>query len=300
MRHCSVDHKVSQVPAISLRKPLRRDRRKNRFDHHHRSQLGKLTEERDERILTGDQVFASPNAYPTHQSKSKDGVTQNTFGRTHFCGVQTEPDLDIGKELFDGPPPREAFDDLFGFEVQIGRRQVGGFAFAFQIANDHHAELNTGLGPPSDKGLAVEGYEFAVDLDANPFPSTARVPQGFQTWQTATVLGFAPSFLSLFFGKRLSQDRIETQTAGQKNLHPGQRFENRLVVVSPVGDKGNLEGNPGLDLLECLDRNLQARTKLGLRTVFLGTNRATQKGKATGTQNNLTTMARTTQLCPQM
>ena len=86
----------------------------------------------------------------------------------------------------------------------------------------------------------------------------------------ASVFGFAAPLFPFSFRKRFPQDGIETQTAGQRNLHGEQRFENRLIVVSAVGHQRNLEGNPGLDFLESLDGDLEPGTKLGFGAVFLG------------------------------
>lgn len=76
MRHRLVHHKACQVLAISFREPVSRDRRKNRFGHQACSQDGELSEKRNGGILITGQMFSSPEAYPGHQSKGKDRMTQ--------------------------------------------------------------------------------------------------------------------------------------------------------------------------------------------------------------------------------
>ena len=216
------------------------------------------------------QMFSSPDADPSDQGKGKDRVTQNALGRTHLCRIQSEPCLDVGKELFDGPAPGETLNQKSRFEIQVGRGQICGFALATRISHDNNLKLDSGLRPPSDKGFEVERNELAVNLDADPFPAAAGLSHGRQTWKPASVLGLAASFFGFSFGQRGSENRIETQAAGQGNPHGTQRLEDRLIVVSAIGNERNLERNPGLDLLERIDRKLQAGTKLRFGAVFLG------------------------------
>ena len=270
MRHSLVHNEVGQVPAISLREPVGRDRRENRFGHQACTQDGKLSEERNRRILMSGQMSSSPYAYPGDQSKRKDRVTQDAFGQAHLCRIQSEPRLDVGKELFDGPAPRETLNQKIGLEIQVGRRQIRGFALATRISHDNNLKLGSGLRPPGDKGFEVERHELAVNLDANSLPAATGLSHRCQTWKTAAVLGLAAPLFDFSFGERGSEDCVETQAAGQGNSHGKQRLENGLIVVGAVGNERNLEGNPGLDLLERLDRKLQPGTKLRFGTVFFG------------------------------
>ena len=270
MQHHSIHNEVRQVPAISLREPVCRDRRENSFGHQTCPQERKLSEKGNREILGSGQMFSSPDAHPGYQRKGKDGVTQNAFGRAHLCGVQSEPSFDIGKKLFDGPAPGEALNQQERFEIQIGRRQVSGFAFAFAVPDDDDLKLDPGLRPPGDEGFVVEPHELAVNFDANPFPAPAGLSNGRKARKTASVFWFAAPFCPLPFGKRGSEHGIETQTAGQRDFHLGQGFEDGLIVVSPVGHQRNLEGNPGLDFLKRLDRYLESSTKFCFGTVLFG------------------------------
>ena len=161
------------------------------------------------------QMFSSPDADPSDQSKGKDRVTQDAFGRAHLCGIQSEPRFDVGKELFDGPAPGETLDQQVGLEIQVGRGQISGFAFAAGIAHDDDLKLDSGLRPPGDKGFEVERHELAVDFDADSLPTATGLSHRRQTWKTASVLGLASPLFCFSFGQRGSQDGIETQAAGQ-------------------------------------------------------------------------------------
>ena len=216
------------------------------------------------------QMFSGPDANPSDQRKGKDRVTQNAFGRAHLRRIQSEPRLDFGKELFDGPAPGETLNQKSRLEIQVGRGQVSGFALAARISHDNNLQLDSGLRPPSNEGFEVERHELAVNLDADPFPAASGLSHRRQTWKTASVLGLAAPFFRFSFWQRGSEDRVETQTAGQGNPHGTQRLEDRLIVVSAIGNERNLEGNPDLDLLKRLDRKLQPCTKLRFGAVFFG------------------------------
>lgn len=161
-------------------------------------------------------------------------------------------------------------DQQVGLEIQVGRGQISGFAFSAGISNDDDLKLDSGLRPPGDKGFEVERHELAVNLDADSLPPATGLSHRRQTWKTASVLGLAAPLFCFSFGQRGSQSRIETQAAGQGNPHGTQRLENGLIVVGTVGNERNLEGNPGLDLLERLDRKLQPGPKLRFGAVFFG------------------------------
>ena len=227
-----------------------------------------------------DQMFRGPDAYPSHQGKSKDGVTQDAFRGAHFCGIQTQPSFDVGEKLFDGPAPGKTLNHENRFQREVGRRQVSGFAFAQAVPDDDDLKLDSGLRPPGDEGFVIETDELAVNFDANLFPAAAGSSDGRKAGKTASVFGLATPLFGFPFGQRGSQDGIETQTAGQRNTHLEQGFEDGLVVVSPVGNERNLEGNPGFDLLKRLDRNLEPRTKLRFGTVLLGSVKRDPKGQS--------------------
>lgn len=262
--------KVGQVAAISLREPVCRDRRENGFGHQASPQERKLSEKRNRKILRSGQMFSSPNAYPGHQSKGEDGVTQDAFGGAHFCGIQTEPGFDIGEKLFDGPAPRKSLDQQDRFEIQVGRRQVSGFAFASGVPDDDDLKLDSGLGPPGDERFVVESHELAVNFDPNPFPAAAGLSNRRKTGQPASVFGLAAPFFGFSLGQRFFENRIETQAAGQRDFHLDQGFEDGLIVVGSIGHERNLEGNPGLDFLERLDRDFQPGTKLLFGAMLFG------------------------------
>ena len=270
MRHGSIHYEVRQVPAISLREPVCRDRRENGCAHQARPQERKLSEKRNRKILGNGQMFLSPDAYPGHQSKGEDGVTQDAFGGAHFCGIQSEPGFDVGEKLFDGPSPGESLNQQDRFEIQVGRRQVSGLAFAFAVPDNDDLKLDSGLGPPDDEGFVIETDELAINFDPDSFPAATGPSDRRKAGKPGSVFGFASPFFGFPFGKRGSEDGVETQTAGQRDFHLGQGFENRLIVVSPVGNERNLEGNPGLDFLKHLDRYLEAGTKLCFGTVLFG------------------------------
>lgn len=280
MKHCSVHHESRKIAAISLREPVCRDRRKNRFAHHACPQKGKLSEERNRRILISAQIFSSPDTYPGYQSKSKDRMTQDTFGGAHLCGVEPEPSFDVGEKLFDGPAPGESLNQQDWFEIQIGRRQVSGFAFAFAVSDDDDLKLDSGFGPPGDERFVVETDELAVNFDSNLFPAAAGLGHRRKARKTASVFGFAAPLFGFPSGQRSSEDGIETQAAGQRNPHLAQGFEDRLIVVGTVGDNRNLERNPGLDLLKRLDRDFQPGTKLLFGAVFFGSVKRDPKGQS--------------------
>ena len=219
--------------------------------------------------MTG-QMFRGPDTHPGHQSKSEDRVTQDAFGGAHFCRIQSKPSFDIGKKLFDGPAPGETLNQQDRFEIQVGRRQVSGFAFSPAVPDDDDLKLDSGLRPPGDEGFVIETDELAINFDANPFPAATGPSDRRKAGKTASVFGLAAPFFGFPFGQRGSQDGIETQAAGQGNLHLDQGFENRLIVVSPVGNERNLEGNPGLNFLERFDRNLESSTKLLFGAMLFG------------------------------
>ena len=216
------------------------------------------------------QIFLSPDANPSDQSKGEDCVTHDAFGRAHFCRIQSEPRLDVGKELFDGPAPGETLNQKSRLEIQVGRGQIRGFALATRISHDNNLELGSGLRPPSNKGFAIECDELAVNLDADPLPSATGLSHCREAWKPASVLGLAAPFFCFPFGQRGSEYRVETQTAGQGNPHGTQRLEDRLIVVGAVGNERNPEGNPGLDLSQSLERKLQPGTKFRFGAVFFG------------------------------
>ena len=228
------------------------------------------------------QMLECPDAYPSDQSESKDRVTQDAFGRAYFCGIQSEPSFDIGKKLFDRPTPGEALNQQERFEIQIGRRQVSGFAFAFAVSDNDDLKLDSGLRPPSDERFAFETDELAVHFDPNPLPSKAGLGNCRKAGKTASVFGLAAPLFGFPFRQRSSEDGIETQAAGQRNTHLEQGFEYRLVVVSPIGDNRNIEGNPGLDLLERLDCDLEPSTKLCFGTVLFGAVKRNPKRQSDG------------------
>src|SRR3989338_1053390 len=172
MRHDSIHQKAGQVASFLLREPVCRDRRKNRFGHQACPQDRELAEKRNRRILRSCQMFSSPDAYPSDQSKSEDGVAQDAFGSTHLCRIEPQPGLDIGKKLFDGPAPGESLNQQDWFESELGRRQVSGFAFALAVPDDDDLKLDSGLGPPGDERFVVEPDELAVNFDTNLFPAT--------------------------------------------------------------------------------------------------------------------------------
>jgi len=216
------------------------------------------------------QMFLSPDANPSDQSKGEDRMAHDALGRAHLRRIQSEPRLDVGKELFDGPAPGETLNQKSRFEIQVGRGQISGFALASRISHDNNLKLGSGLWPPGDEGFEVECHELAVNLDAASFPAAAGPSHRRQTWKTTSVLGFAAPLSGFSFWQRGSEYRIETQAAGQGNPHGKQRFENGLIVVGAVGNERNPEGNPGLNFLECLDRKLQPGTKLRFGAVFFG------------------------------
>ena len=271
MRQHSVHHESCEVSTISFREPVCRDRRENRFGHQACAQDGKLTEKRNRRILRSAQMFSSPEAYPSHQSKGEDGVTQDAFGRADFRGIQSQPGFDVGEKLFDGPAPGKAMNQQGGFEIQVGRGQVSRFAFALAVPDDDDLKLDSGLGPPSHKRFVVETDELAINFDSNFFPTPTGLSDRWKAGEPASIFGLAAPLFGFPFGKRGSEDGIETQTAGQSNFHGSQRFENRLIVVGPVGYKRNLEGNPALDFLKCRNRDLEPGTKLFFGAMFFGT-----------------------------
>ena len=234
-----------------------------------------------------DQMFRGPDAYPSHQGKSKDGVTQDAFRGAHFCGIQTQPSFDVGEKLFDGPAPGKTLNHENRFQREVGRRQVSGFAFAQAVPDDDDLKLDSGLRPPGDEGFVIETDELAVNFDANLFPAAAGSSDGRKAGKTASVFGLATPLFGFPFGQRGSQDGIETQAAGQGNLHCDQGFENRLIVVSPVGNERNLEGNPGLDFLESLDSDLEPSTKLLLGAMFLGAVKRDPKRQSDGHSKQL-------------
>lgn len=140
------------------------------------------------------------------------------------------------------------------FEIQVGRRQVSGFAFALAVPDDDDLKLDSGLRPPGNEGFVLEADELAVNLDANPFPAAARLSDRWEAGKTASVFGLAAPLWGFPFGQRGSEDGIETQAADQRNFHCNQRFEDRLIVVGAVGQKRNFEGNPALDFLKYCNR----------------------------------------------
>ena len=229
--------------------------------------------------MTG-QMFGGPDTHPGHQSKSEDRVTQDAFGGAHLCRIEPQPGLDVGKQLFDGPAPGESLNQKSGFESEVGRRQVRGFAFALRVPDDDDLKLKAGLRPPSDEGFVIETDEPAINFDPDPFPAATGLSNRRKTRKPASVFGSSSPLFGFPFGQRGSQDGIETQTAGQRNTHLEQGFEDGLVVVSPVGNERNLEGNPGFDLLKRLDRNLEPRTKLRFGTVLLGSVKRDPKGQS--------------------
>ena len=233
-------------------------------------------------------MFSSPEAYPSHPSKSKDGVAQNTFGGTDFCGIESEPSFDIGEKLFDGPAPGETLNQQRGFEIQLGRGQISGFAFALGISHDEDPELDTGLRPPGDEGFVVEGYELAVNFDASPLPAAAGLGQRTQAWKMASLFGFAaPLSGFLSFGERFLEDGVETQAAGQRNLQGRQRFENRRIVVGAIGYKPYPKGRPGFKLSECFDRDLEPRTEFDFGAMFFGPVERNPKRQSHGNSKQL-------------
>jgi len=215
-------------------------------------------------------MFSSPDAYPGHQSKGEDGVTQDAFGGAHFRRIQSQPGFDVGKKLFDGPAPGESLNQQDRFESKVGRRQVSGFAFALAVPDDDDLKLDSGLGPPGDEGFVIEPDELAVHFDPNLFPAATRLGNRRKAGKPASVFGSAPPLFGFPFGKGLPEDGVEAQTAGQRNLHGSKRFEDGLIVVGPVCNERNLEGNPGLDFLERLDRNLEPGTKLLFGAMLFG------------------------------
>ena len=149
-------------------------------------------------------MFSSPDSYPSHQSKGEDGVAQDAFGRADFCGIQSEPGFDVGEKLFDGPAPGEALNQQGGFESEVGRRQVSGFAFALAVPDHDDLKLDSGLGPPSDKRFVVETHELAVNLDSDFFPAAARLSDRRKAGKPATVFGLAaPLFWFSALAERL-------------------------------------------------------------------------------------------------
>ena len=206
MRQYSVHHESGQVPAISFREPVCRDRQKNRFGHQTCPKDGELSKKRNGRILITGQMFGSPDPHPSHQSKGKNCMTQDTFGGAHFCGIQSEPGFDVGEKLFDGPAPGETLNQQERFEIQVGRGQVSGFAFALAVSDDDDLKLDSGLGPPGDKRFVVETDELAVNFDSDFFPAAARLSDCREAGKTATVFGLAAPF----FGFLLSREALRT------------------------------------------------------------------------------------------
>ena len=270
MRQHSIHHESCQVFAISFREPVCRDRRKNRFGHQTCAQDGELSEKRDGRILMIGQMFDGPHAYPSDQGKGEDRMTQDAFGGARFCRIQSEPGFDVGEKLFDGPAPGETLNQQERFEIQVGRRQVSGFAFAFAVSDDDDLKLDSGLGPPGDKRFVVEADELAVNFDLNSFPATTGLSDRRKTGNPGSVFGLSAPLFGFPFGQRSSEDGIETQAAGQRNFHCKQGSEDRLIVVGTVGNKRNLEGSPALDFLKYRNRNLESSPKLRFGAVLFG------------------------------
>jgi len=270
MRHRSIDYKACQVAAISLREPVGRDRRENRFGHQACPKDRKLSEKRNRKILRSGQMFSSPDTDPSDQSKGEDGVTQDAFGGAHFRRIQSEPGFDVGEKLFDGPTPGKTLNQQDRFEIQVGRRQVSGFAFPLAVPDDDNLKLDSGLRPPGNERFVVEPDKLAVNFDSNSLPAAAGLSDRRKAGKPTSIFGLSAPFFGFPFWQRGSEDGIETQAAGQRNLHLDQGFENRLIVVSAVGYERNLEGNPALDLLERLDGDLEPGPKFGFGTVFLG------------------------------
>lgn len=287
MKHRSSHSEKGKVFGISLRELAPRDRRENRLAHEVSAQLEELSGKGDGRMGSLPQAFFCPHASPRDHGEGESGMTTHTVGSAHLGGVQSHQEFCVGKELLDWPSQGKALDNLLRGEFQVRRGEETRFAFAVGIPCDHDPDRKSRFRPPGDKRFDVQRDRLPIDVHAYPLPSLMRPGHFRQLGQSGAILGFSSPLGRSSLGRTASQDGIDTQAADQGYLHLGQRFQDRRIVVRPIGHQRNRKGNPPLDRLENLYHDLKAGAELGLGAGLLGSIQSHPEGNSHGNSKQL-------------
>lgn len=188
-------------------------------------------------------------------------MTHDARGAAHLRRIESQLVLGVGKHLLNGPPLREGFDDCLGRPAEVARRKVAGLPLSFRIPDDHHAKLDSGLGPPSVEGLHLDGNFFAIDVDDEFLPAPGISCELGQPRNPGAVLRAPAALPSPRLRRVFPEPGVVPEPADQGDLQFGKGAQQGLVVVGAIGNDGNLQRSPSFHASEGFLRDLEASAK---------------------------------------
>jgi len=193
-------------------------------------------------------------------------MTLDTLFFANLGGVEPQGVFCIREHLFYGPSLREDLDDLRRFHTEIRRGEVTRLSSALGIADDHYAQFNARLGPPSVKGLHPHRYVFTVDVHGESRPPTARASNARELREPGTVLRRSSPLSSAQLREILPEAGVRSEPADQRDIKFVEGPEEGTVVVSTVSDEAEIQGSPFFQLSDGILDDLQSRLELIRRT----------------------------------
>lgn len=189
-------------------------------------------------------------------------MTYDTRWTAYLRRIEPQLVLGVGKHLLNGPPLGEGLDDCFGGHAEVGRRKIARLPLALRIPNDNHAKLDSGLGPPSVEGLHLDGDFFTIDVDDEFLPATSGSCELGQPRKPGSVLRAPASLPSPRLRRVFPEPGVVPKPTDQRDLEFGKGTQQGVVVVSAIGNDGNLQRSPRFHGSEGFLRDLEASAKL--------------------------------------